>query len=122
MFASKPASAHDKPWWIYGAGTVSCMEWSGHANDTLAYHIHLSWVLGYISAANEFVRPKKSDRYAVETGVTGYCKNRPTATLREATYAVGLFLMKQAATDETPQASPQNKAKGLLTSARLKLR
>jgi hypothetical protein len=75
------------------------MEWSGHANDSLAYHIHLSWVLGYISAANEFVPMKNTDRYAVETGVTGYCRNHPTATLREAAYAVGVFLVKQAASD-----------------------
>jgi hypothetical protein len=68
MVVGKPASAHDKPSWIYGAGTVSCMEWSGHADDSLAYHIHLSWVLGYISAANEFVPMKNTDRYAVETG------------------------------------------------------
>ena len=60
-------------------------------------------MLGYISAAGEFVPLKNTNRYSVETGVTGYCRHHPTDKLRQAANAVGVYLMKRAAASDSSE-------------------
>ena len=102
---STSALAQDKPSWVYGYGTESCMEYSRRTSEPEGRMMELNWVLGYLSAVGQFVPLKETDRPAIERGVVGYCKNHPTDTLRHAAQAVGMFLMKQAAASDSSEDS-----------------
>ncbi len=76
---------------VLGQGNVSCSSWleTQTNNDT-----RTAWILGYITAFNEYGSPKPTDvsQETTTEEMTGfinkYCKNHPTDNLYKASAAL----------------------------------
>jgi len=75
---------------VYGSGSFSCGDWLSHENESSLRLHQVSWILGYISAAEAYadLHLARYDPSAFEAWVDQYCQRNPSAPIFEATDAL----------------------------------
>jgi hypothetical protein len=77
---------------VLGQGNVSCSSW--HENHTTSNDARAAWILGYITAFNQYGSSKPSDLTQGTTTeemmvfINNYCRNHPTDNLYRASAAL----------------------------------
>lgn len=87
----------------YGAGLASCGTWTEQRKtDEFTANLLLQWVMGYISAVNDFNPDSlsKTDQGAIRGFLDKYCTANPTHPLKAATAGLMLELMKHNGGDK----------------------
>jgi hypothetical protein len=81
---------------VYGAGTSSCGKWLESISDIDARNFSTSWLLGWVSAAENYneVDLRETDAAATKAWVHNYCHAHPLDTLFVAAAALVNALAK----------------------------
>ena len=92
------AAAADKEnnFHVMGYGFTSCATWASNnkpGEAPLVHFLELQWVLGYVSAYNEYVSPSgrvggEIDNEALIVWIDNYCADKPLDSEIDATHAL----------------------------------
>ena len=72
---------------VHGAGAANCEAWLKAADGGLPEPVHLSWVLGYLTAAGAEMTLENPAPF-VHGYLNGFCKATPDGTLTEGARAL----------------------------------
>lgn len=73
---------------IYGAGTNTCAQWSQARDGGDGWFTAGQWILGFVSAANQYARipPARSDARWMARWVDDYCREHADHDVAEAAH------------------------------------
>lgn len=83
--------------YLMGSGAKTCGSWT-QASPTVK-HWKVSWLLGYLSGINYFVKPEMfsgQDVAAIESWMDNYCRAHPRDVLVTGANDLSIELMKRA--------------------------
>ena len=81
---------------VYGAGTSSCAQWTeARAIDADAWFVTGQWVLGFVSAVNQYSKtvPAQVEARLMARQVDGYCRTYPEDDVSDAARALVEYLL-----------------------------
>jgi hypothetical protein len=73
---------------IYGAGVQSCGKWLDERRTPIDWLEEGQWVLGYVSAAGEFLNLRDTDSRGISAWVDNYCRDNPLKSIGNAAMAL----------------------------------